>query len=267
MAITYLTSIDLAKNQLLNASVQPLATAPAEPVVGQVYFDTSSGRLMIWDGTQWSAVGAGTGGAPSGLAGGDLSGTYPNPQIATGVVTDAEVATNAAISLSKLATNPLDRANHTGTQTANTISDLDDKLTSWSSANLPSSTDVTTIATNVANSRVSQLVDAAPTTLDTLNELAAALGDDPNFAATVSSQIGGLDSRLDALEAVTPVRKYTTTVSGTSATVTHNLGTTDVTVATYSGNALVHTDVTITSADALTISQNPAQTLRVVVTG
>lgn len=37
---------------------------------------------------------------------------------------------------------------------------------------------------------VSNLVDSSPATLDTLNELAAALGDDPNFATTVSTQIG-----------------------------------------------------------------------------
>jgi hypothetical protein len=34
------------------------------------------------------------------------------------------------------------------------------------------------------------LVDAAPGTLDTLNELAAALGDDPNFAATITAALG-----------------------------------------------------------------------------
>lgn len=39
-------------------------------------------------------------------------------------------------------------------------------------------------------SSISGLVDSAPETLDTLNELAAALGDDPNFATTISSQIG-----------------------------------------------------------------------------
>jgi len=40
------------------------------------------------------------------------------------------------------------------------------------------------------NTAVSNLVDAAPGTLDTLNELAAALGDDPNFATTVATSIG-----------------------------------------------------------------------------
>lgn len=45
--------------------------------------------------------------------------------------------------------------------------------------------------TNTAiNSAVSGLVDSAPGVLDTLNELAAALGDDPNFATTVSTELG-----------------------------------------------------------------------------
>jgi hypothetical protein len=39
------------------------------------------------------------------------------------------------------------------------------------------------------NTQVSNLVDSAPGTLDTLNELAAALGDDPNFATTVTNSI------------------------------------------------------------------------------
>jgi hypothetical protein len=38
--------------------------------------------------------------------------------------------------------------------------------------------------------RIAALVDAAPVTLDTLKELAAALGDDPNFATTVTKLIG-----------------------------------------------------------------------------
>lgn len=38
--------------------------------------------------------------------------------------------------------------------------------------------------------KVANLVNSAPETLDTLDELAAALGDDPNFATTVANQIG-----------------------------------------------------------------------------
>ena len=38
--------------------------------------------------------------------------------------------------------------------------------------------------------KIASLVDSAPETLDTLNELATALGDDPNFATTISTQIG-----------------------------------------------------------------------------
>ena len=37
---------------------------------------------------------------------------------------------------------------------------------------------------------VSDLVDSSPATLNTLNELAAALGDDPNFATTTANSIG-----------------------------------------------------------------------------
>ena len=44
--------------------------------------------------------------------------------------------------------------------------------------------------TEFVQNTVSGLVGAAPETLDTLNELATALGNDPNFATTVSNQIG-----------------------------------------------------------------------------
>lgn len=39
-------------------------------------------------------------------------------------------------------------------------------------------------------SAIAALVDSAPSTLDTLNELAAALGDDPNFATTIATMVG-----------------------------------------------------------------------------
>lgn len=51
-------------------------------------------------------------------------------------------------------------------------------------------TNTTQIATTAfVRSEVAALVDSSPTALDTLNELAAALGDDPNFATTVNNSI------------------------------------------------------------------------------
>ena len=47
------------------------------------------------------------------------------------------------------------------------------------------------------NNKVAGIVDSAPATLDTLNELAAALGDDPNFATTVATQIGNKVDKVD----------------------------------------------------------------------
>lgn len=44
--------------------------------------------------------------------------------------------------------------------------------------------------TTYVDTSVAGLVDSAPETLDTLNELSAALGNDPNFATTVANQIG-----------------------------------------------------------------------------
>lgn len=64
-----------------------------------------------------------------------------------------------------------------------------------------SGTNTTQIATTeFVITAVSNLVDAAPSTLDTLNELAAALGDDANFSTTVTNSIA---TKLDAATAST----------------------------------------------------------------
>lgn len=56
-------------------------------------------------------------------------------------------------------------------------------------------TNTTQVAsTAFVQTAVAALVDAAPGALDTLNELAAALGDDPNFATTVTN---GLTAKMD----------------------------------------------------------------------
>jgi hypothetical protein len=50
-------------------------------------------------------------------------------------------------------------------------------------------------STSFVRTEISNLVDSAPSTLDTLNELAAALGDDPAFATTVTNLISGKVSK------------------------------------------------------------------------
>ena len=53
-------------------------------------------------------------------------------------------------------------------------------------------TNTTQIATTAfVSTAVSNLVDSAPGTLDTLNELAAALADDPSFATTITNSLAG----------------------------------------------------------------------------
>ena len=53
MSKKVLTDLDLNKNEIQNAVVQNLATAPANPVAGQEYFNTTDKKKYIYDGTQW----------------------------------------------------------------------------------------------------------------------------------------------------------------------------------------------------------------------
>ena len=84
-----------------------------------------------------------------------------------------------------------DAINDEATSRANADNALDARLDALEGSGTGSVAKALADAKSYADTKVAALVDSAPGTLDTLNELAAALGDDPNFAATIAGQIGG----------------------------------------------------------------------------
>lgn len=53
----YLTNINLNQNELQNAVIQPLATAPANPKLGQIYCNSSTSKIMWYNGSAWKTIG------------------------------------------------------------------------------------------------------------------------------------------------------------------------------------------------------------------
>lgn len=75
-------------------------------------------------------------------------------------------------------------------------------------SSLPSSSSIATTAyvTSAVSSGLASLVDSSPAALDTLNELAAALGDDANFATTINNSLATkqpIDGDLTAIASIT----------------------------------------------------------------
>lgn len=62
----FLANLNLNKNELQNAVVQPLPDAPTSPVEGQIYYDSTAGdkKVYVYNGTGWVPIG-GAGSAPS----------------------------------------------------------------------------------------------------------------------------------------------------------------------------------------------------------
>ena len=59
MALEYYASIDLNKNELQNAVVHPLGSAPSSPTEGQIYYDSTSGdkQVHVYNGSAWVPLG------------------------------------------------------------------------------------------------------------------------------------------------------------------------------------------------------------------
>ena len=229
MGDIFLAPVEFSKQQALNLVLQIIAGAHGDPAEGMIWYDSSGKQVMFQDDAGPRALSiAGSGGNADTLDGQD-------------------------------STYFLNRANHTGTQLANTISNLAATVLAYRLDQFAAPTAQVSLGTqkivNLANgtltadavnkgqldgavsglasqgyvdAAIANLIDTAPGTLDTLNELAAALGDDPNFAATINAQIAARAKKFSA--------SYGDGVA-TTINVVHNFGTRDVACEVYQNAA------------------------------
>ena len=137
----------------------------------------------------------------------NLAGTITSADIVNGTIVAADIA-DGTITAAKLTADPFARANHTGTQLAATVSNFDTQVrtsrldqmaaptgsvsvNSQKITNLGTPTDNTDASTKLyVDTSISNLIAGAPSTLDTLDEIAAALADTANFSDTVVLKSG-----------------------------------------------------------------------------
>jgi hypothetical protein len=201
----------------------------ANPVLlaGEVGVDLTNKKIKLGDGTtRWNSLEywddqesgdfdgsySSLTGKPSLFSGSytDLTNTPSIPTNTNQLTNDAGFITLNDVDLSGLATeNYVDTA--IGNIPAVDLSGLaTENYVDTAIGNIPA-VDLSGLATeNYVDTAVSSLVDSAPGTLDTLNELAAALGDDANFATTVTTALG------DKAPINNPT--FTGTVGGVTAT-------------------------------------------------
>lgn len=123
-------------------------------------------------------------------------------------------------------------------------------------------TNTTQIATTAyVRGEVTSLVDSAPAALDTLNELAAALGDDANFSATVTNLIGTKLAVSNANLIIAADSGTNDSVSLVTDTLTFE-GTANEILTTVSNNK-----INISQPENVTIGNNLTVSANVVATG
>ncbi len=202
------TSTMIANGTIVNADINASAAIDATKISGTAITAADTGTVtstMIADGTIANAdISASAAISYSKL---NLTGTITSSDIVNGTIVAADIA-DGTITAAKLTADPFARANHTGSQTASTISDFDtqvrtsrlDQMAAPTGSVSLNSQKITNLATPTSNTdastkayvdtSIANLIDGAPSTLDTLNEIAAALNDTANFSDTVVLKAG-----------------------------------------------------------------------------
>ncbi len=134
-----------------------------------------------------------------------------NVQISTTIdssfATDAEVATAKGEAISAAASDATTKANAAqAAAEATAAADATTKANAAQAAAISAAASDATTKANAAEAaakayaddKVSDLVDGAPALLDTLNELAAAIADNPNYATDVANLVAGKQDTLTA---------------------------------------------------------------------
>ena len=210
IADSAITSAKIADGTIVNADISSTAAIDKTKISGTAITAGDTGTVtstMIADGTIVNADISGTAGiAYSKLS---LGGTITSADIVDGTIVNSDINASAAIALSKLATDPLARANHTGTQTASTISDFDTQvrtsrldqmaaptgsvsLNSQKITNLATPTDSGDASTKgYIDTQITNLINGAPGTLDTLKEIADQIQAGGTFYDSVLFKSGG----------------------------------------------------------------------------
>jgi hypothetical protein len=168
-----------------------------------------------------------------------LGGTITSADLVDGTIVATDIA-NGTITAAKMVSDPYARANHTGTQTASTVSDFDTQVRtsrldqmaaptgsiSLNSQKITSLLDPTSAqdASTKAyvDAQVNALVDGAPGTLNTLNEIATAISAGGSFESTVvlksgSTMTGALTlSGAPTVDLHAATKAYVDTVAGSA---------------------------------------------------
>jgi hypothetical protein len=137
-------------------------------------------------------------GNPGGLATLNTEGYIPDSQIPASIARDAEIVTsyNELDDLPALFSGSYNDLTNKPNIFSGSYNNLTDKPTLFSGSygdlsDKPTIPSLTGYATETyVGTAISNLVSSAPETLNTLNELAEALGDDANYATTISTALG-----------------------------------------------------------------------------